>query len=432
MRRVRLLCDHLVEGRHGAAAAAAAATVEPDASAALTITPLVDLGGGHYFGARVENVDLAALTDEQWERIQEAWFSCALLVFPNQGHLSPTDEVDFYARIPGCDPTERNWSSRHQIPEAPQVTVIGHAQLEGHHGLRGVEVTPTGMAPQWHVDGSFAGDVLPPPATQMYCVEAPGAGGGELHAWPESGMTLPYEGGATVFADMRLAYRLLPPDERELVESLDVAYFGFGRSTGEDVEGGKFPQLCPLGIQPLVEPKLKEVFTKHDPTGLMIPGWKMGGNPAAAANGGDKREAQQEEEKTPEPAGENKDTGWTHDPDSASAASAGATAPDARIHGGHATVAEEDDRRHTHPFVWRHPVTGVPATMAHTLVMQHMQPKVKEGEGEEGAWSWAASEAKVKQTMAPALQPETVYCHNWQPGDLCEYSTAHSHYLGSS
>jgi alpha-ketoglutarate-dependent taurine dioxygenase len=190
MRRVRLLCDHLVEGRHGAAAAAAAATVEPDASAALTITPLVDLGGGHYFGARVENVDLAALTDEQWERIQEAWFSCALLVFPNQGHLSPTDEVDFYARIPGCDPTERNWSSRHQIPEAPQVTVIGHAQLEGHHGLRGVEVTPTGMAPQWHVDGSFAGDVLPPPATQMFCVEAPGAGGGELHAWPESGKVM--------------------------------------------------------------------------------------------------------------------------------------------------------------------------------------------------------------------------------------------------
>jgi hypothetical protein len=30
----------------------------------------------------------------------------------------------------------------------------------------------------------------------------------------------------------------------------------------------------------------------------------------------------------------------------------------------------------------------------------------------------AASEAKVKQTMALAIQPENIYCHNWQPGDL--------------
>jgi alpha-ketoglutarate-dependent taurine dioxygenase len=391
-RRLRSLCQHLVP-KEAASPGGVVAPV-PNRAAIMTITPLVDLGDGYHFGARVENVDLAAITQEQWLRIQEAWFQYALLVFPNQGHLTPTDEVDFYARIPGCDPTERNWSSRHQIPEAPQITVIGHAQLEGHHGLSGIEVTPTGMAPQWHVDGSFAGDVLPPAATQMYCVQAPGElGAGELHAWPESGKMIPYQGGATIFADMRLAYRLLSTDERELVESLEVAYFGFGRSTGEDIEGGKFPQLCPLGIQPLVAPKLKDVFKKHDPTDVMIPGWKMGGN----------RSATMEKKKQ---SGKN----WSHDP------------PSSRIHGGHAEVDEDDDRRHTHPFVWRHPRTGIPATMAHTLVMQHMQRIRDTGTGAVEQWSWSASEAKVKEIIAPALQPEMIYCHNWVPGDLCESS----------
>eukprot|EP01043_Picozoa_sp_COSAG02_P020122 COSAG02_NODE_985_length_15457_cov_108.738247_10_plen_414_part_00 len=391
-RRLRFICQHLVEE----SIAAASGVVAPYSSrASMTITPLVDLVDGHNFGARVENVDLTAITQEQWLRIEEAWFQYALLVFPNQGHLTPTDEVDFYARIPGCDPTKRNWSSRHQIPEAPQITVIGNAQLEGHHGLSAVEVTPTGMAPQWHVDGSFAGDVLPPAATQMYCVQAPGElGAGELDAWPESGKTMPYQGGATIFADMRLAYRLLTADERELVESLEVTYFGFGRSTGEDVDGGKFPQLCPLGIQPLVEPKLKETFTKHDPTDAMIPGWKMGGD----------RSSTTREKKT------QLGKSWSHDP------------PSTRIYGAHAKIDEDDDRRHTHPFVWRHPSTGVPATMAHTLVMQHMQQVPDTGSEQVEPWSWSASEAIVKQTVAPALQPEVIYCHNWANGDLCERS----------
>lgn len=391
-RRLRSLCNHLVQA-DGTDAGAASSAVDPGSTATMIITPLVDLGDGYQFGARVENVNLAAITDDQWMQIQDAWFQYALLVFPNQGHLSPTDEVDFYSRFPGCDRTERNWSSRHQIPEAPQVTVIGNAQLEDHHGLTGVEVTPTGMAPQWHVDGSFAGDVLPPAATQMYCVQTPGElGAGELLAWPESGKTMPYQGGATIFADMRLAYRLLSEDERELVESLDVAYFGFGRSTGEDVEGGKFPQLCPLGIQPLVEPKLKDVFKKHHPTEVMIPGWQMGGNPGATRAKPEQQTAKD----------------WSHDP------------PSNRTYGGHAEVADNDDRRHTHPFVWHHPKTGVPATMAHSLVMQHMQRVVDAETGKVEPWSWSDSEAKLKQTVAPALEPEMIYCHNWRPGDLCE------------
>eukprot|EP01045_Picozoa_sp_COSAG04_P044100 COSAG04_NODE_14787_length_555_cov_0.879386_1_plen_97_part_10 len=62
----------------------------------------------------------------------------------------------------------------------------------------------------------------PPPATQLFCVETPavGRGSGAL-LWPD-GRSLPYEGGATVFADCRLAYRLLEPATAALADSLDV------------------------------------------------------------------------------------------------------------------------------------------------------------------------------------------------------------------
>jgi hypothetical protein len=44
---------------------------------------------------------------------------------------------------------------------------------------------------------------------------------------------------------MRLAYRLLPAEEKKLVGSLEVQYFGFGRSTGEDIEGVRpHPTMC--------------------------------------------------------------------------------------------------------------------------------------------------------------------------------------------
>jgi hypothetical protein len=49
-------------------------------------------------------------------------------------------------------------------------------------------------------------------------------------------------------------------------------------------------------------------------------------------------------------------------------------------------VEAQDARRHNHPFVWRDPETGVPATMVHTLVMQHLQPTGGTGE----AWDWGA------------------------------------------
>eukprot|EP01050_Picozoa_sp_SAG11_P003901 SAG11_NODE_234_length_11857_cov_15.265776_5_plen_234_part_00 len=59
------------------------------------------------FGARLHNVDLEALSDEQWEIIQDAFDEYGVIVIPGQGDsLSPEALSDFARRFHREDPTE--------------------------------------------------------------------------------------------------------------------------------------------------------------------------------------------------------------------------------------------------------------------------------------------------------------------------------------
>ena len=79
----------------------------------------------------------------------------------------------------------------------------------------------------------------------MTCVETPehGKGNGWLE-WP-NGKTIPFEGGATAFADCRLAYRRLSTQAKRTAEATSVVYWKggvFGR-TDKDAAGNHYPQV---------------------------------------------------------------------------------------------------------------------------------------------------------------------------------------------
>ena len=67
---------------------------------------------------------------------------------------------------------------------------------------------------------------------------------------------MPFEGGATAFADCRYAYRTLSPEAQEAADEMTVQYWEggvFGR-TAVDVTGGDYPQMEQAGLRPLHPP----------------------------------------------------------------------------------------------------------------------------------------------------------------------------------
>ena len=353
-----------------------AAPVAP-AKEEITVTPLSLLPDGEPFGARITALDVARMDARQWELVWAAWLKYALLVFPDQT-LSPLDEVAFYQRFPHRNERAPQSVRRSPIPEAPDIGLVGNANLDDHFGVSG-RIAPTGAGFQWHPDGSYDG-TEPPAVTQLYCLEAPGVGGGVLR-WP-SGASAEYDGSATVFADARYAYRRLSPDERARADSLTVQYWAggmFGRGATQP-DGQPYPQLDANGLRPVQPPMLPEE-PPGGPVVLVSPG------PEVPPDEGPNLSAFQDQEQKPAPG-------------------------------------EAAEQGAAYPLVWRHPDTGVPAIMAHTLVMQQLQetPTISSGSSGSAAasatWGWEESEAYIAGLLEPVTQPPCIYIHNWQAKDL--------------
>ena len=356
-RRVRAVCSGLCPSDVGLGAAPAAHSIE--------ITPIVELPDGGKFGARVTGLDVARLDDGQWELVWAAWLKYALLVFPDQT-LTPSEEVAFYQRFPHRDVQAGQSVRRAPIPEAPDIGLVGNSELRDHYGMSG-RIAPTGAGFQWHPDGSYDG-TAPPALTQLYCLEAPGVGGGVLR-W-SSGATAEYEGAATVFADARYAYRRLSADDRAVADSLTVQYWpnGMFNRGATQPDGEKYPQMAANGLRPLQPPILPD-----DPPDDASPPTPSLDEPNLSAF----LDQEQKQSKDAE-------------------AGVGAA----------------------YPVVWRHPDTGVPAIMAHTLVMQHLQRQPPSSTSAPVVWSWEESEAYIARLLEPVTQPPCILVHNWQAKDL--------------
>ena len=162
-------------------------------------------------GAEVSNVDLRDFDDEIIAEIQDAWLQHKVLFFRDQD-LDHAQHVA-YGRALGeleIHPFVRN------VADHPEIIVL--------------ESTPEDFsaAEYWHSDVTFR--ACPPLGSVLY------------------GRTIPDYGGDTCWANMELAYELLPDDVKEQIDGRYAVHsyvkaFGAGLSDAEKAEAlEKYPE----------------------------------------------------------------------------------------------------------------------------------------------------------------------------------------------
>lgn len=160
------------------------------------------VGSPSHFGREVSGIDLADASNSGIfaEEINEALYQHGVLVFRDQSHITPHDEMNF-ARLFSHQADDENQSytggagTQHRLPEYPSIALVGSYQVENFYGLsaesKGVynEWHPDQRA--WHCDG--LADTHPPPdLTTMRCLITPQEGGETIFAC--SGQTGKYLG----------------------------------------------------------------------------------------------------------------------------------------------------------------------------------------------------------------------------------------------
>ncbi|KAL7471311.1 hypothetical protein ACHAXS_011614 [Conticribra weissflogii] len=126
--------------------------------------------------------------------IVQSLYKFGLLVFRNQTHLTPPDEIHLaklFSHHPSIDDEDENQSytggagTQHRLPQFPQIALVGSYTVKDFYGLtaesKGVyNGWPLGQR-AWHCDG--LADTHPPPdLTTMRCLSTPAQGGETLFA----------------------------------------------------------------------------------------------------------------------------------------------------------------------------------------------------------------------------------------------------------
>lgn len=329
------------------------------------------------FGAAIAGINCAAIDPDEIDEIRLALHQHQLLVFRNQQHLTPQQEVAFYRRLDlkgqtvWRDQVKNPWevfkvaqgnkAGTFQIPGEPGVLVIGKGKID-HYGLnvrlggergaygkdRGSQVLGGG-ALQWHIDGTFY-EQDPCHYTQMRCIEAPTGSGHWLSYDDGTNARLWCEAGSTAFASGRLAFERLPPATQQSCLHTKVHYCSH-----------PFQATYALGNSHNGLRVIDETAEKRYLEGEDIPG-----------------------------------------------------------------VATGDPSAKVYPLVWTCPVTNRQALMPHPRCMHALEQTPDSGSRFLGV---IESRQKVEKLMRPAIAPELVYVHPWQPGDLVIWdnrSTWHS------
>ena len=110
-------------------------------------------------GARVEDVDVKSLTDDQFAEIKSAFLANGALFFPGQ-KLAPEDHIAFAQRWGGID-YNRFFKRREGYPEIAEVLKEPDQQLNIGGG--------------WHTDHSY--DEVPAMGSILYALDIPPTGG---------------------------------------------------------------------------------------------------------------------------------------------------------------------------------------------------------------------------------------------------------------
>ena len=163
------------------------------------------------------------LSENEIETIRQGLLHYGLLLFRNQNELTPECEVAFNEAFRWHDPNQKQFlfgfgaptaehkvSGGAQMPDWPQVSVLGNVWLENYHGITNTQLKPVlGFTfSAWHADGLH--DMLSgmPELTTMY--NPPG--------WQTK------NGGETLFTSGVRAVERMAPEIRSLLLDCDAAY----------------------------------------------------------------------------------------------------------------------------------------------------------------------------------------------------------------
>ena len=141
-------------------------------------------------GAEVRGLDLSELSQEDFDRVRQAFYEHIVLVFPAQ-ELSPCDQVAFTARFGPVEPHPLR--SRAGVEGHPEVLV-----------LRNEKGRPSARNDWWHSDISFA--EKPPAASVLHCLQT----------------TAGY--GDTLFCNMYAAFDELSEPMKRFLSSLSALH----------------------------------------------------------------------------------------------------------------------------------------------------------------------------------------------------------------
>ncbi len=159
----------------------------------LTIRPLTP-----YFAAEISGVDLRRLDDATFARIEDAFETYSVLVFPNQP-LDDEAQIAFSKRFGDLETTQGHIANNFTVKQVSEITNLdpqgnlmkaGDPRLTYRIGQR-----------NWHSDSSFK--QVPAKASLLHARRLP----------PKT-----EEGGQTQFASLRAAYDALPDARKNLIE----------------------------------------------------------------------------------------------------------------------------------------------------------------------------------------------------------------------
>lgn len=190
------------------------------------------------FGADVSDIDLATITDDEFESVYQAWLDYGVLRFKGQ-RLNKDSLQSFSQRFGPLEEIPIGRLSEEQKAKIDNlyVTAISNILIDGRPigGLGNSEA-------EWHSDMTYVD--TPPPASVLLGVE------------------IPPHGGDTFFVDQRAAYDRLPNDLKARIADLSIKHDAAHTSVG-DLRPGYEPFDDPRDAPGAVHP----IVRVHDETG---------------------------------------------------------------------------------------------------------------------------------------------------------------------
>jgi taurine dioxygenase len=201
----------------------------PDSPGTSRLSRIAVIPTRQALGAEMQNVDLRAITKDDFAEIYRAWLEHSVLLFRGQ-NLTDADLIAFSKRFGDLDWAPIQESGRRFVEGHPEIYVVSNVRENGKPigSLGAGEAT-------WHTDMSYLQD--PPKASILYALEVPPSGGN------------------TYFNNMYLAYECLPGDLKRRIEGLSLKHDGTYNSGGyvrQGITASDDPVTSPGVFHPLV------------------------------------------------------------------------------------------------------------------------------------------------------------------------------------